>query len=212
MEGNQIKVSIIEKLFKTSSSGRIMLEAFGIFKPTKKNFFSLFLILLVSIIPAVIISIGENTVYCFLIAVELVLEIMLALFGIIFTGYAIFQAILNKKMLIKMLEETVGKDINEKSLLQESNETFVGLMMLTIFDIFFSFFIKLILGGINEEFSIFSVKIANEICSGILCTAYFFFAGVVIWEMKSFVFNIFQLFNAYSGARIIEIIENLKNE
>lgn len=202
-----IKISIIEKLFISDSSKNMLFHAFAVFKPSKSNIISLIVLFLFSLVPAAIISCGENTVSSFLVSVDLALNVMLGLFGIIFTGYAIFQAILNEKLLIKMLQETKGEGDKEESLLQLSNESFVGLMLLTIFGIIVSFFLKLILGGIEVEFSLFSSEFVNESCSAVLCTIYFFFNAVVIWEMKSFVFNIFQLFNAYSGARIIEILE-----
>lgn len=207
-----IKPSVIEKLFIPDSSKKMLFRAFSVFKPSKDNVVSLMLLFLFSLIPAVIMSKGENTVLSFLGAVDLVLNLMLGLFGILFTGYAIFQAILNERLLIKMLEETKGEEEKEKSLLQWTNESFTELMMLTIFGIMISFFLKLILGGIGVEFSLFSIECVNEICSAILCTGYFFFSAVVIWEMKSFVFNIFQLFNAYSGTRIIELIERFKSD
>lgn len=162
---------------------------------------------MLSIIPAFIISIGTETIAQFVQMTDVVLDILLALFGIIFMGYTIFQAILNEKMLVKMIEVTQEEEGKEKSILQISNESFVGLMMLSVLGILVSYFLKLILGGINTEFALFSSDAVNILCAGILCSIYFFYIAVIIWEMKSFVFNIFQLFNAYSGARVVEILE-----
>ncbi len=202
-----MKIEIIEKLFTRSTSKKEMIRAFSVFKITKDNYISLLILLILSLIAAFIISIGNDTIRLFLQSVDAILDILLALFGIIFMGYTIFQAILNEKMLIKMLENTDTKDKEEKSILQISNESFIGLMMLNILGILVSYFLKLILGGIDREVSLFSSDSANILSSGILCTLYFYYVAVIIWEMKSFVFNIFQLFNAYSGARMIEILE-----
>lgn len=208
MEDKGIKPNIIDKLFQASTSKKTMLHAFAIFVPAKRNVFSSVVLLGLSVIAACIISTGQNTVSLFVNSVDMILTVLIELFGIIFAGYAIFQAILSEKMLIKMLQYTTKKDLEEKSLLQTTNENFVELMMLTILGIIVSVFIKLILGGINQEFALFPSEIVNEVCSGFLCALYYFFSATIMWEMKSFVFNIFQLFNAYSGARILEIIEN----
>ena len=132
---------------------------------------------------------------------------MLAMFGIIFTGYAIFQAILNEKMLVKMVENTVKTKGGEESLLQNTNKSFVGLMMLVIVLIAISFLLKVSIGNFPSDFVLFNYKRVNEYLSIFFITIYFSYTFTILYEMKCFVFNIAQLFNAYSGARIIEILE-----
>ena len=35
---------------------------------------------------------------------------------------------------------------------------------------------------------------------------YFSIIAIVLWEIKSFIFNVFQLFNAYAGNKVVEAI------
>ena len=69
-------------------------------------------------------------------SISIFLNVSLTLFGIIFTGYAIFQALLSNKLTLSLFEDTsTSRDNMTKSKLQETNENFVCLMMLFIFGI-----------------------------------------------------------------------------
>ena len=99
----------------------------------------------------------------------------------------------------------------EKSKLQETNETFVKCMLLNIVAIIVSLLLRIIISCIPEDFVVFKKLEYNNITAAFLISLYFYFIITIIWEVKSFVFNIFQLFNAYAGTRVLKIFEDDSN-
>ena len=85
--------------------------------------------------------------------------------------------------------------------------------MLDIATVIVSLFLYIIVSGIPEKFVLLNNTVANNIIAIILIESYFIFVFTAIWEVKSFIFNIFQLFNMYSVSRIIELLkqENKNN-
>lgn len=203
----KLKYEVINKLFKTSTSTKVLIKSFSIFIPNKKKVWRILGVIIVALIPATIISCQDATVKLFSDTSEMVLNLMLAFFGIVFTGYSIFQALLNEKMLLKMIENTVKKSDGEESLLQDTNKSFVSLMMLIIVLIAGSFLLKITIGNLPDDFLIFKNQKYNEYFATFLITIYLAYAFTVLYEIKCFIYNIAQLFNAYSGTRVIEIIE-----
>ena len=88
-DDTKLKYDVIQKLIATKTSTRVLIDSFSIFKPSKDKIWKIIVVVLISIIPAMVISFQENTVLYFSGALDTVLNLMLAMFGIIFTGYAI---------------------------------------------------------------------------------------------------------------------------
>ena len=193
----KLKFEVINKLFKSNTSTKMFFESFSIFLPSKKKIGRIFVVIFLAIIPSTIISLQQETIVLFSNISEMVLDLMLALFGVVFTGYAIFQAILNETMLLKMVENTVKTKNGEESLLQNTNTSFVNLMMLIIALIVCSFFLKITVGNLPTSFVLFETPKLNEFFSIFLITGYLAYTFTVLYEIKCFVFNIAQLFNAY---------------
>lgn len=210
--GIKLKYEVINKLFQVDTSTKVLLKSFSVFLPSKKKIGRIIAVIIIAFIPAIIISFQKETVILFSNISEIILNLMVALFGIVFTGYTIFQAILNEKMLLKMVENTVNIKGEEESLLQNTNTSFVGLMMLIIVLIVVSFFLKITVGNLPDNFVLFERKQLNECLAACLITVYLAYTFTILYEIKCFVFNVAQLFNAYSGARILEIIEKYHRE
>ena len=202
----KINVDLLVKMLEPQSSARIMIESFENLKPTKKDVKKILLICLIAFIPAFLIGYSEDTVTIFGDSVEKINDVLLAIFGIVFTGYVFFQALINDELLIRMLNDKVEKNGKEKSKLQETNEEFVYLMMLCVFFVLLNLFLLLCVGAIPKDFVCFDKRIYNNTLAIILLDLYFFFIFYIMWEVKSFIFNIFQLFKMHAGTRVIEIL------
>lgn len=199
----------IINLFSNDSSNKIFLRAFRILKISKDDWKKSVAILIICLIPTAMISISTDTVILFHTSVEQILNVTLALFGIVFTGYAFFQALINNELLIRMLASTdEQKDGTKINKLQETNESFVDLMMMLLLLIIMTLFLKIVVANIPTNFVLFNNGCYNNCTAGMFIEIYFAFSAAIIWEIKSFIFNIFQLFNAHAGARAIEIIDN----
>lgn len=207
----EINIDVLMELFHEKTSNSVFLDSLELFKVTKKSWKSSGIFLLMSIVPAYIISSSPDTVELFENLLDLTLNIMLALFGIVFTGYAFFQALINRTLLIRLFAETAEKKGKTISKLQESNESFVELMMVIILSILISFFGKVVFGSVDNDYVMFPNYHLNVAVAFVCLLAYLYFTFIVIWEIKSFVFNIFQLFNAHAGAKLLDVLQN-KNE
>lgn len=203
-----LRLDIIEKMFQPISSNQILFDAMKMFIPTKKEIGRFFVTVILSIIPTYFIATSYDTVSIFQDSVEIMNNVILALFGIVFTGYALFQALIGKEMLVRMLQSTVVVGNEEKSKLQESNELFAKTIMMEFICIVINIFLLLILFCIPEDFTVFYYKTWNDIAAGSGMVVYFYMSFVVLIEIKSFIFNIFELFNFHAGTRIMEAIKD----
>ena len=137
------------------------------------------------------------------------IDIMLGIFGIVFTGYTFFQALMNKQLLVRMLSNnSEDNEDKTKSKLQETNESFVEYMMLNLISIIVSLLLKIILSSIPAEFVAFSKMLTNNIIATLLISLYFYFILTIIWEVKSFIYNVFQVFNMHAGTRVLELFDD----
>ena len=201
-------VKNVEKLMKVETSEKRLISAFRIFKLTKQNWKKYLCIIFICGIPACFISISLETISLFLEALDIIKDVILALFGIIFTGYAFFQALVNDELLLNMLEESNIK--KSKSKLQETNEFFVELMMLYVVSIMSLVVLRIMISAIPEEFVLWRDSLWNNFIAAFLIELYFVFNAFILWETKSFIFNVFQLFNAHTVARVIELCNGKK--
>lgn len=208
----KIDNDLLRKMLEPQSSDQIMLESFESLKPTKKKIKKFLFICLVALIPAFLIGYSEDTIDLFENSVEKINTVLLAIFGIVFTGYVFFQALVNDDLLIRMLNYKTEKNGKDKSKLQETNEEFVQLMMLCLFFILLNLFLSLCLEAVPNDFVCFERRTHNNALAIPLLNLYFFFVFYIMWEIKSFIFNIFQLFKMNAGTRAIEIIEKDKDK
>lgn len=199
----------VQELLRNKSSKSIMVSSFNVFKMKKENRTKQIILYIVALIPSILIGISVQTVGVLTDSLQTILEVVLALFGIVFMGYSFFQALINRELLIRMIQETTYDESNEKekSKLQETNESFVECMMLNLCSIMLTLLLKIVVSCIPENFQLFHRLEYNNFAAVILISVYFYIIAIVIWEVKSFVFNIFQLFNVYAGTRILGLFK-----
>lgn len=205
----EINIDVLQNLIKKQTSGKLILEALKVFKISKKNWKQQSCLYISSFLVALVVGMSKSTVSVVADSAQLILDIILALFGIVFTGYALFQALINNELLIRLLCDT-SKDAKEeeKSKLQETNETFVKCMLLNIVAIIVSLLLRITISCVPENYILFKALVFNNVIATFLISIYYYFVITIIWEVKSFVFNIFQLFNAYAGTRVLGMFEN----
>ena len=204
-----IKPENIEQLMKGKKSSEIIRSSFLQLKPTKETYRSFIFILIISLIPAGLIGFSSETIHMTKSAMEAVIGVILALLGIMFTGYAFFQALINDSLLVWMLGDAKCKS---KSMLQETNEYFAEVMMLEGISIFVSLFFIISLGCLPSDWSLPSITKMNNLIASSLIWLYFAFNFLVVWEVKSFIFNLFQLFNAHAAAKALAIFDDAEDK
>ena len=208
----EIKLDNVEKLLKPLSSNRIMCVAIKMFWPKWKEKGKYITAFVFGVIPAYMMATSENTVTIFREGVQLMNDIALALFGIVFTGYALFQALIGKEMLVRMINSTALIDKEQKSKLQESNELFAKTMMMQFLCIVVSVLLLLVLSSIPVNYNLFEDIFLNEIIAWCGICVFFYISFVTLLEVKSFIFNIFELFNFHAATRVLELFKEDNQE
>lgn len=203
----EIQMDVVEKMFLVSSSSKFIISSLRLLVPKGSEKFKCYVTAGVSVIPAIIMAKSKNTISMFTDTIQISLEVILALFGIVFTGYALFQALIGKEMLIRMLQNVTLKRGQKISKLQESNELFAETMMLQFLCIICAFFLIIILKSIPEEWYLFENLRTNNILAGIGIFIYFYVIFCTIIETKSFIFNMVELFNFHAGTRVVELLQ-----
>ena len=209
----EINIDAILRLLKPESSNQLIKRSLRVFKVSKKNRKKIVCLYIVSVFVAVFVGFSEDTISIACDTTQTMIDIMLGIFGIVFTGYTFFQAVMNKQLLVRMLSNNSEDDEDKsKSKLQETNESFVEYMMLNLISIIVSLLLKIILSSIPAEFVVFSKMLTNNIIATLLISLYFYFILTIIWEVKSFIFNVFQVFNMHAGTRVLELFDDDKDE
>lgn len=134
-----------------------------------------------------------------------------AIFGILFTGYSIFQALLDERIIVSLL--TVSENDNsEVSFLKRINEYFANTMLIMFSTIMLNLFIIIFL-----KIDVF-ISIVNRMYN--FKYLFFYISYVFIFiinffcfiEVKSFIFNIFNIFNLQCANKAYQYIENQTRE
>ncbi|MCI9535526.1 MAG: hypothetical protein HFG53_12120 [Lachnospiraceae bacterium] len=202
----------IEKLLQLEPSEKLLFKAFKGLKVKKKDRKSRRILIMVCIVLGAIVGMHQDTVSIFKESVDSILNILLGFFGIIFTGYALFQAFMNRELLFQLMTDIAkGENGEEKTRLQDINENFVYLMLLYVVAIIISLITKIGLFCISYDFLLFSTLIVNNIIAEIMITGYFIFMGIILWRTISFVSSIFYLFNVYAVAQLLEELDDGPN-
>lgn len=206
-----INVKLLDEMLKSQSSNEILASSFKNMRPKKKDFLKCTIMFLISLIPACLIGISEETVSIFCYSLEKINDVILAIFGVVFTGYVFFQALVNDELLLRLLNQETQKDKKKISKLQETNEEFVYLMMMCVISIIVNIFLIVCVGAIPEDFNLLNKRLYNNIIASAMLEVYFTFVFSVLWSIKSFIFNIFELFKLHAGTRVIEIINKTED-
>lgn len=207
------RIEALEEMLEDSKSEILLKKSFGIFRINRGNVISRVVIGILSM--AISFMIGYlNTIEILNIVIPAILDALLAMFGIVFTGYAFFQALLSKEHLSVLIEDVqVDKKKNKaQNTLFKTNWNFVQLMMQFLISIFATLLLQTVLSCMPTNFCLFGNMWLNVILASFLIMIYVFHLMVIMWRMISFVFNIYQLFNSYAVAKYLSYIKNENDE
>ena len=138
---------------------------------------------------------------------EIINGVILALMAIVFTGYAFFQALLSDSLFVFLLKD---KKDNGESKLEESNNYYAQVMMTHFICIFLNILIIIFSYIVPRQWGITDSSRVNGYICAFMLVVFFHVNGEAIWETKSFIFNVFQLFNAHAATRFMEMFKKEK--
>lgn len=176
----------------------------------KNNNYGYLVFIQILLIPIIIIQvIGNNTFNSVYFMINLFFDLIVALFGVFFTGYAIFQAFMSKRLIITLLSNNGDK----RSLFNEYNLFFFSMCILyltiALLDVIILLYldnyydIKLII-NLNHLFNDFIKFILLNIIIGIHIFAFV--------EIKSLIFNIYQSFNTIALIAGLDELNNKRDD
>ncbi|KOF56825.1 hypothetical protein AGR56_09210 [Clostridium sp. DMHC 10] len=99
MTKKEIMTDNLKDLTKEKSFNNILCEGLKLLKPSRSRIIFMLIILVIIIFPVFNIAFKKNTLEEFLSIIELSNDVIKDLFGIIFTGYALFQALVGANLL-----------------------------------------------------------------------------------------------------------------
>lgn len=192
------------KLTEKSNSNKVFLQSLKILKPDKSNFLHKLIFGIIEVILAIIMVKRVDTISLTEDVLQVVITVMLAFLAVVFTGYAFFQALINDKLLVSMI--VAGDDKNNK--LSEANNYFAEVMIFQIGCMLLDLLVIVFMIVLPEDWTLLSNNMLNEALAAIGISLLLYCNVESIWEMKSFIFNVFQLFNLHAYSRIAKIQEN----
>lgn len=197
-------MSNAEKLTEKSNSNKVFLQSLKILKPNKSNFLHKLIFGIIEVTVAFIMAKRTDTIGLTENVLQVVITVMLAFLAVVFTGYAFFQALINDKLLVSMI--ATGDNKNNK--LSEANIYFAEVMIFQIGCMLLDLLVIVFMIVLPEDWTLLSNNMLNEALAAIGISLLLYCNVESIWEMKSFIFNVFQLFNLHAYSRIAKIQEN----
>lgn len=198
---------ICKHLYGIESSNKLIIKAIKDLFLKRNDKKQILLIALVVLAMSIIIGVSTKTIPIIGGVVNILNGVIIAVFAIIFTGYTFFQALIGKKSLERMMRNYEG---NVPAFVY-CNNYFAELMIVYVFAILINVFVLVMLEIVPSGWYLFGNVIVDNILASILIFVYLLFHFICIWEIKCFVFNIYQVFNIAAGDNIIEIL-NKKQE
>lgn len=201
--------------YKQIDFRELFLESLETIRPSKKRLVFLALGAILALYPICLIIKSDNTLQVVRQVIEITNGIVLALFAILFTGYALFQALISRNTLkvlfmskskIKSKKESVSKNtfitynlyffimcISYVALIVFNYLSLLGILVFNYLDVSITSFIILFI-----EFVFLEI--------------YFVINLLLISEIKSFIFNLFQCFNISAISNMLEALNKYDDD
>lgn len=191
--------------YKDITFSKLLIRAFYTIKPSKKKLTLLIIIFIGMLYPGYMIIESDSTINILSQIIEKSNTVIMALFAIVFTGYALFQALVNRNTLKNLFVSKGTKYI----LFDEYNLYFFELAILYVFLIAFNYIFNIIVLTINPNIIPALYKnILNIFLNGFI-SLYVTIIFFSIIEIKSFILNLFQCFNISATSSMIESLKEL---
>ena len=197
-----------ETLRKITGSSSIFFKSLTLLKFSKDNIIRKIIFIAVEGFAASVIVQQYLTIPITKEIAGILISIIISLIAIVFTGYAFFQALINDRLLIALLSVDSKKNAN----LAKTNEYFAEVMTDQITCLIVDFAVAAFSIIMPNDWCLFSNNAINEILAFGALLFFFYINIESIWEMRSFVYNVYQLYNLHAYSRILEIKENSSHQ
>ena len=181
---------------------KYVLLTLKVISPVKGSRWQWAVSIIFGILLAIPIGISIKTVSIAAESIEIINNIFLAFVAMEMGAYALFQALLSDQLIWELYKEG--------DLLKDSNESFLGVILLFWREILINLFLVVALKVIPEDFLLLkSVDYSNRIAIGLLFI-YYTISMRIMFEVRNFAINLYKVFVAYNKITILKMIK--KNE
>ena len=195
-----------EQLKEKTSSSKVFVNSLDLLRFSKSNVIRKTSFLLIEFAASLIMSCQISTISLVKSTFELLIGVMSALVAIVFTGYAFFQALINDELLVALLSvEDSGDKSQTSGSLISTNKYFAEVMIFQISCLVADVAIVIFSIILPDNWCLTGLYPCDLVLSSVFILAILHCNIEIIWEMKSFIFNTFQLFNLHACARMRHI-------
>lgn len=199
--------STIDEFIKETPAKKMIAHAFKEIAPNKDNLCAFAISLVLGIFFAYIVGFNENTVKMLLAIVGILLNILVGVFGYLFTVYSILLAFLGDSY-IKELSKINGCD--GISYLKSSTTYYESVLFLYFIGLAITGVLSLFLNCIENDWVLTPNLIVNNGLAILLLSLYFSFIFRIIYELKSTIYNTIVLFRQSIAYKILIIVKKEK--
>lgn len=204
----QIKEHIKDLLkYKRMNSNQIFLESVGLFKLSyiRLCFLILIFVAVFIFLKFVLFNVASAIDIISDITVN-VNTIIIPIFTIIVTGYAIFQALANDQTMITLI---AVKHKEHSSKFKIYNLYFLGVGVFYLIIIIINFLLMIIFKYLSSNwYFLYLSKETNELISALLISFYITFILNFLIELKSVIYNLFQVFVTNASSNGINFLKS----
>ncbi|MBK1813607.1 hypothetical protein JHL18_23610 [Clostridium sp. YIM B02505] len=200
-----IFVENLKDLISEKNFNEVFKKSVKLIKPSKSRVIILLALFCILIGPIFYLVIQDETSTKVIELVDMSNDILMGIFGISFTGYALFQALLGANALKQMLLQKIGKSSNLKTY----NMYFFICSTLYLFLIVCNYVIKIIIEtNINLLVKLYIPELYYNILITFFLMIYILLNIFSMLETKSLVLNMYFCFNTSVFSEGLEIISN----
>lgn len=181
-----------------------MLLTLKVISPIKEARWQWAVSIIFGIFLAIPIGISVKTVSIAAESIEIINNIFVAFVAMEMGAYALFQALLSDQLIWELYKK--------KDLIKESNESFLGVILLFWAAILINLFLTIALKVIPEDFLLLkNVDYSNRIAVGLLII-YYTVSTRIMFEVRNFAINLYKVFVAYNKITVLKMIEKRENK
>ena len=169
-------------------------------KCSKRRCMILLLMSFCLLIPLWYIGSSSHTIDSTIKIIQLSNDVIIPIFAMLFTGYALFQALVGGNTLKKMLIEK----INNASAFKTYNLYFFSLAIYFLCIIILNFILLIVFENIPPDWAFpYLTQFANSVWATLLLLIYVIVNVNALIEVKSFLYNLYQCFSINAYANVI---------
>jgi hypothetical protein len=194
----------LERMTEERTFVEVLKEIYSISKISRGRLISLLIFSIIMLKIYINVGFSEDTISRVIDVINSSNNFSIPAFAVVFTGYAIFQALSNSATLATLL--SVSR--NEKSKFEEFNLSYLATALLFLTLVVVNFILLLIFKNIPNDWQI---PLVPNLINNILATVLFCFYITVnisaLFELKCFIYNLYKCFAINAVANGIEVLK-----